>query len=152
MTESKGSGQPRSAPLPVGTLLSNYRIVKKLASGGFSFVYLATDEHGTPVAVKEYLPSSLARRSPGELIPVVPEESASAFRLGLKYFFEEGRSLAKISHPSIVRVLNFFRENGTVYMVMTYEQGKTLQEHVLGARQQGKLEGAARTLHPAGLP
>ncbi|MHA6896625.1 serine/threonine protein kinase [Ralstonia pseudosolanacearum] len=140
MTESKGSGQPRSAPLPVGTLLSNYRIVKKLASGGFSFVYLATDEHGTPVAVKEYLPSSLARRSPGELIPVVPEESASAFRLGLKYFFEEGRSLARISHPSIVRVLNFFRENGTVYMVMTYEQGKTLQEHVLGARQQGKLK------------
>jgi serine/threonine protein kinase len=140
MTESKGSGQPRSAPLPVGTLLSNYRIVKKLASGGFSFVYLATDEHGTPVAVKEYLPSSLARRAPGELIPVVPEESASAFRLGLKYFFEEGRSLAKISHPAIVRVLNFFRENGTVYMVMTYEQGKTLQEHILTARQQGKLK------------
>ena len=132
MTESKGSGQPRSAPLPVGTLLSNYRIVKKLASGGFSFVYLATDEHGTPVAVKEYLPSSLARRSPGELIPVVPEESASAFRLGLKYFFEEGRSLARISHPAIVRVLNFFRENGTVYMVMTYEQGKTLQRHIVG--------------------
>jgi serine/threonine protein kinase len=140
MTESKGSGQPRSAPLPVGTLLSNYRIVKKLASGGFSFVYLATDEHGTPVAVKEYLPSSLARRAPGELIPIVPEESASAFRLGLKYFFEEGRSLAKISHPAIVRVLNFFRENGTVYMVMAYEQGKTLQEHILAARQQGKLK------------
>ena len=140
MRESKGSGQPRSAPLPVGTLLSNYRIVKKLASGGFSFVYLATDEHGTPVAVKEYLPSSLARRAPGELIPVVPEESASAFRLGLKYFFEEGRSLARISHPAIVRVLNFFRENGTVYMVMTYEQGKTLQEHILNARQQGKLK------------
>ncbi|WP_410925266.1 protein kinase domain-containing protein, partial [Pseudomonas aeruginosa] len=51
-----------------------------------------------------------------------------------------GRSLAKISHPAIVRVLNFFRENGTVYMVMTYEQGKTLQEHILTARQQGKLK------------
>ena len=70
MTESKGTTQPKSAPLPVGTLLSNYRIVKKLASGGFSFVYLATDETGAPVAIKEYLPSSLARRNPGELIPV----------------------------------------------------------------------------------
>lgn len=141
MSESK-AGQPpanrQSAPLPVGTLLANYRIVKKLASGGFSFVYLAVDEQGTPVAIKEYLPSSLARRAPGELIPVVPEESSAAFRLGLKYFFEEGRSLANIVHPSIVRVINFFRENGTVYMVMAYEEGKTLQEHILQARQQGK--------------
>lgn len=138
MTEPKGTPQPKSAPLPVGTLLSNYRIVKKLASGGFSFVYLATDETGAPVAIKEYLPSSLARRNPGELIPVVPEENAAAFRLGLKYFFEEGRSLARISHPSVVRVVNFFRENATVYMVMNYELGKTLQEHVLAARQQGR--------------
>ncbi|WP_439671436.1 Serine/threonine protein kinase [Cupriavidus necator] len=137
MTEPKGTTQPKSAPLPVGTLLSNYRIVKKLASGGFSFVYLATDDTGAPVAIKEYLPSSLARRNPGELIPVVPEENAAAFRLGLKYFFEEGRSLARISHPSVVRVVNFFRENSTVYMVMNYELGKTLQEHVLAARQQG---------------
>ena len=138
MTESKGANQPKSAPLPIGTLLANYRIVKKLASGGFSFVYLATDETGAPVAIKEYLPSSLARRSPGELIPVVPDENAASFRLGLKYFFEEGRSLARISHPSVVRVVNFFRENSTVYMVMNYELGKTLQEHILQARQQGK--------------
>lgn len=138
MTESKGANQSKSAPLPIGTLLANYRIVKKLASGGFSFVYLATDETGAPVAIKEYLPSSLARRNPGELIPVVPEENAASFRLGLKYFFEEGRSLARISHPSVVRVVNFFRENSTVYMVMNYELGKTLQEHILQARQQGK--------------
>ena len=89
MTESKGANQSKSAPLPIGTLLANYRIVKKLASGGFSFVYLATDETGAPVAIKEYLPSSLARRSPGELIPVVPDENVASFRLGLKYFFEE---------------------------------------------------------------
>lgn len=138
MTESKGATPPKSAPLPVGTLLGNYRIVKKLASGGFSFVYLATDATGAPVAIKEYLPSSLARRNPGELVPVVPEENAASFRLGLKYFFEEGRSLARISHHSVVRVVNFFRENGTVYMVMHYEQGKTLQEHILTARQQGR--------------
>lgn len=138
MTESKGASPPKSAPLPVGTLLSNYRIVKKLASGGFSFVYLATDDAGAPVAIKEYLPSSLARREPGALIPVVPEENAASFRLGLKYFFEEGRSLARISHPNVVRVVNFFRENATVYMVMNYELGKTLQEHILHARQQGR--------------
>ncbi len=136
MTEPKGTTQPKSAPLPVGTLLSNYRIVKKLASGGFSFVYLP------PTIPARRLPSrnTCHRRWRGATransSPWCPR-NAAAFRLGLKYFFEEGRSLARISHPSVVRVVNFFRENATVYMVMNYELGKTLQEHVLAARQQG---------------
>jgi serine/threonine protein kinase len=46
-----------------------------------------------------------------------------AFRYGMKCFFEEGRALAKLSHPNVIRVLNFFRANDTVYMVMEYEQG-----------------------------
>ena len=36
--------------------------------------------------------------------------------------------MAKLSHPNVVRVLNFFRANDTVYMVMEYEHGCTLQE------------------------
>ena len=32
-----------------------------------------------------------------------------------------------ISHPNVVRVLNFFRANETCYMVMRYERGRTLQ-------------------------
>jgi serine/threonine protein kinase len=43
-------------------------------------------------------------------------------------FFEEGRALAGLSHPNVIRVLNFFRANDTVYMVMEYEHGRTLQE------------------------
>jgi len=57
------------------------------------------------------------------------------YRLGLKSFFEEGRSLAQISHPSVVSVLNFFRENETVYMVMNYLQGDTLQDFIVTARE-----------------
>ena len=48
----------------------------------------------------------------------------------MKCFFEEGRALAKLSHPNVIRVLNFFRANDTVYMVMEYEQGRTLQEMI----------------------
>jgi len=48
----------------------------------------------------------------------------------LKCFFEEGRALALISHPNVVRVLNFFRANETVYMVMHYESGHSLQEQI----------------------
>ena len=86
------------------------------------------------VAIKEYLPSSLAERSPGELTPRVKPDKQPLYRLGLKSFFEEGRSLAQISHPSVVSVLNFFRENETVYMVMNYLQGDTLQDFIVTAR------------------
>jgi serine/threonine protein kinase len=48
----------------------------------------------------------------------------------MKCFFEEGRALAKINHPNVVRVLNFFRANETVYMVMRYERGRTLQQKI----------------------
>ena len=44
-----------NAPLPDGLEIAGYRIVKKIASGGFSIVYLAYDEDGNAVAIKEYL-------------------------------------------------------------------------------------------------
>ena len=97
-------------------------------------MYLALDADGQRVAVKEYLPSSLATRAPGELLPQVQPEKLSLYRLGLKSFFEEGRSLAQISHPSVVSVLNFFRENETVYMVMNYLEGAALQDFIVTAR------------------
>ena len=117
-------------PLAEGFQLENYRILRLLASGGFSFVYLAHDENETPVAVKEYLPATLALRTKDSPAPVVPEENLAAFRYGLKCFFEEGRALATLSHPNVVRVNNFFRANETVYLVMRYERGRTLQEHI----------------------
>jgi serine/threonine protein kinase len=125
-----------NAPLPDGLEVGGYRIVRKIASGGFSIVYLADDQDGHPVALKEYLPSSLARRGPGELVPTVSAEHLPTYRNGLKCFFEEGRALARVLHPNVVRVLNFFRANDTVYMVMAYEEGRSLQELIL--RYRGK--------------
>ncbi len=125
-----------NAPLPDGLEIAGYRIVKKIASGGFSIVYLAYDAEGSAVAIKEYLPSALALRQPGELAPTVAKPHQPLFRIGLKCFFEEGRALARVNHPNVVRILNFFRANETVYMVMAYESGHSLQEHV--ARVVGK--------------
>jgi len=62
----------------------------------------------------------------------------------MKCFFEEGRALAKLSHPNVIRVLNFFRANETVYMVMEYESGQTLQEYIhknKGTFREGFLRG-----------
>ena len=120
-----------NAPLPDGLEVGGYRILNKIASGGFSIVYLARDAEGGLCAVKEYLPSTLVRRNPGELVPVVAPEHMNTYRNGLKCFFEEGRALVRILHPNVVRVMNFFRANETVYMVMAYEEGRTLQEVIL---------------------
>ena len=124
----------KPSPLPPDTVIGGYRIIRKVAAGGFGLVYLALDPDGQQVAVKEYLPSSLATRGPGELLPQVQPDKLSLYRLGLKSFFEEGRSLAQISHPSVVSVLNFFRENETVYMVMNYLEGAPLQDFIVTAR------------------
>ena len=117
-------------PLADDYQLQNYRIRKVLSCGGFSIVYLADDENEVPVAIKEYLPSSLALRDRGDALPAIAAENLATFRYGMKCFFEEVKSLAGLSHCNVVRVLNFFRANETVYMVMRYERGRTLQEHI----------------------
>ena len=116
--------------LPTGYQLQDYEIRKVLSSGGFSFVYLARDKDKKTVAIKEYLPTSIALRTDGAT--VLPNaDDVALFRHGLKCFFDEGLSLAKIDHKNIVRVLNFFRANETVYMVMQYERGKSLEDYIL---------------------
>jgi len=129
--------QQANQPLPAGYVLNGYRIEKPLSSGGFSIVYLARDETGTPFAIKEYLPSSLPLRSEGtEVLPATDDANLAIFRHGLKCFFEEGRALAMISHPNVVRVENFFRANETCYMVMQYVRGRTLQFHIQRHRHE----------------
>ena len=117
-------------PLPIGHQLQDYEIRKVLSAGGFSFVYIARDAEQKTVAIKEYLPTSLALRTEGAHIEISPEALGN-FRHGLKCFFEEGRALANIDHKNIVRVLNFFRANDTGYLVMHYERGKSRQDYIL---------------------
>ena len=146
----------KNLALPAGYQLQDYEIRKVLSSGGFSFVYLARDKEKKTVAIKEYLPTSIAVRADGAT--VLPNaDDVALFRHGLKCFFDEGLSLAKIDHKNIVRVLNFFRENETVYMVMQYERGKSLQDYILGQTESvseqfirrvfGELSNGLREVH-----
>src|SRR5437763_15426738 len=120
--------------LPEGTRLDKYRIVRSLASGGFSIVYLAHDDNDSPVVIKEYLPSTLAVRAEPGLAPKIAAADLPRFRYGMKCFFEEGRALATLQHPNVVRVLNFFRANETVYLVMRHERGRSLKQHIISRR------------------
>ena len=132
------ASQPNQA-LPNGYRLNEYSIVRKIGGGGFSMVYLATDDANNLFAVKEYLPGALVLRTTGSVVvEASSDENRNIFRHGMKCFFEEGRTLAKINHDNVVRVTNFFRANETVYMVMRYERGKTLQEEIQSRKRTVK--------------
>jgi serine/threonine protein kinase len=135
------ASQHPSHALPDGYQLHDYTIDRALSAGGFSIVYLAHDQAGTPFAIKEYLPGTLVTRQQDFALHVqVPATiNISSFHHGLKSFFEEVRTLAKIVHPNVVRVVDFFRANETVYMVMHYEQGRTLQD-IIQAHKHGALK------------
>ncbi len=115
--------------LPVGTKLGEFEITSLIGEGGFGIVYLAHDHSlQRRVALKEYMPSSLARarrRQPGA---VKSERHRETFEAGLKSFINEARLLASFDHPSLVKVYRFWEANGTAYMVMPFLEGTTLKD------------------------
>jgi serine/threonine protein kinase len=107
--------------LPSKTMLFEFRIESVLGAGGFGITYLAKD-----VAIKEYLPGDLALRAlDGSVVPV-NTDTAFNYKSGLDQFLAEARTLARFTHPNIVRVSRYFEANGTAYMVMSYEEGTSL--------------------------
>lgn len=117
-----------AAALPPGHRVFEYRIDKMLGGGGFGLTYLAHDVNlELPVALKEYYPGDLATRSADCSVHVRAAEGASQFTWGLERFLDEARALASFRHPNIVRVLRYFKENGTAYIVMEYETGDPLK-------------------------
>lgn len=138
----------RPPSLPHGTRLDHYQIDRTLGGGGFSIVYLASDiESGEVVVIKEYIPSRLATRHDDYSVVPKDDESSGRFSRGRMLFFQEASALATLKHSNIVNVLSFFRANGTVYMVMEYQDGKNLQAY-LTARGGSLSEKFLRTVFP----
>jgi serine/threonine protein kinase len=122
---------PRAAQgneLPRGHQLQEFVVDKLLGAGGYSCVYLAQDTKlGRRVALKEYMPATLALRAPdGKVLPRLPRFQA-LFDKGLQSFMTEARLLGSFDHPSLVKVYRFWAENGTAYMVMPHYEGITLK-------------------------
>lgn len=115
--------------LQTGTIVDDYIIERELAHGGFSSVYLARHrDTQVQVALKEYLPRKLAHRTWNNDIVANSEESKKLIAHGRSLFIDEAKVLAKLKHPNIVEVVNFFQANSTIYLVMIYDYGVTLDK------------------------
>ena len=116
--------------LPAGHALQQgkFTIGHVLGEGGFGITYKgAHRDLGHPVAIKEYFPAHAQRV--GTVISV-PAQQQEAFVRERMSMLQEAQLLFGLRAPGIVQVHDAFQENGTVYIVMEYLKGQTLEERI----------------------
>jgi len=114
-------------------LVGDYRIERVLGAGGFGITYLAKEAAlDRSVTIKEYFPSDFAARMTTADAAPRSQDCASDYRWGLDRFIEEAQTLARFSHPNIVRVYRYFKANNTAYMVLHFEEGQSLKSWLKG--------------------
>jgi formylglycine-generating enzyme required for sulfatase activity len=128
----------KSNTLPIGYRLHQYRIEAVLGAGGFGITYKAVHEAlQTRAAIKEYFPVEWSYRDRDEVnvlantqgaLPTSEEGEDVCYTWGLERFVNEARILARVNHPGVVRVRDYFEANGTAYIVMDYEEGEPLSQ------------------------
>ncbi len=116
--------------LPRGTELQGGRFAvgRVLGEGGFGITYKGAHKSlQRAVALKELFPAGAVRV--GTRVSV-PTGSQGNFRQAQESILQEARLIASFNSPHIVDVYDVFQENGTVYIVMEYLEGQTLQEEI----------------------
>ncbi len=116
-----------------GVKIGNYSIGKVIGAGGFGVTYIGWDSAlGRKVAIKEYFPSNLSTRTPGQTaITAFSGEKQMIFNHGKERFIEEAKLLMQFAgEDGIVSVYDIVEANGTVYMVMEYIEGISLKESI----------------------
>ncbi|MBN2393555.1 MAG: SUMF1/EgtB/PvdO family nonheme iron enzyme [Anaerolineae bacterium] len=105
-------------PLATGQVLQNrYRVVALLGQGGMGAVYRASDLRlKSDVALKEMSPD--------------PGLDASTLDELRQQFEQEAVVLAKLDHPNLVRVIDFFEEGDNAYLVMDLVEGESLDDRI----------------------
>ena len=117
--------------VPETIIHGKYILGRVLGYGGFGVTYLGWDARlERKVAIKEYMPSDLSIRMPGEtMLTVYHGEAADQFEVGLQRFIEEAQRLAKFNQlEGVVDIYDTFIENNTGYIVMQFLEGITVKE------------------------
>lgn len=119
--------------LKSGTHLQNgkYKIERVLGQGGFGITYLATQELlDRKVCIKEFFFKEYCDRTPtGSVISTTSSNKELVMRF-LNKFIKEARTISRLDHSNIIRILDVFEENGTAYYVMEYIDGCSLEDKV----------------------
>lgn len=147
--------------LPAGYRFNEFEIKEVIGGGGFGIVYRAWDHQlERTIAIKEYMPVSLAVRAADLSLELRGERFQKLFNAGRNSFIQEARLLARFNHPGLLHVLRFWEENGTAYMGTLYYSGMTLKEWQTTSpesiseawirRLLPPLFGAINTIHAAG--
>lgn len=135
-------GTPPKQPhyLTPGTILGNHFIVGTVIGfGGFGITYKCFDiTLGVIVAVKEFYPSGLVNRSPGESkVGLLSGERQQQYAAQLNRFLMEAQSVAQFGKAKdIVNVYDYFEENNTAYIIMEYIDGVLLKDYL---EKQGRM-------------
>ena len=126
--------------LPTGTYLQGgkYRITRFIGSGGFGCTYEALHtELEERVAIKEFFVKDFCNRDESTYRVSVATQSKRALVEKLRSKFkDEAKAMFRLRHPGVVRVSDVFEENGTVYYVMDFIEGRSLQAIV---EEEGRL-------------
>ena len=117
---------------PNTTLQSGkYRIERVLGQGGFGITYLAVQSSlNRYVAIKELFIGGSGQAindRRGNQVVVTNAVNQQSFNQQREKFKKEALRLANLNHPNLVKVHEFFEENGTAYYVMDYIEGKSLR-------------------------
>lgn len=138
--------------LPHGSILAGQFITGRvLGQGGFGITYLALDNRlKTRVAIKEFMPDSIAVRTTGTpQITVYTGQRQENFQYGMERFLDEAKVLARFQeNPNIVGVRSYFEENGTAYFVMEYVEGVSFKSYIHDRGGKIPWEEAVRLLTP----
>ncbi len=107
---------------PGNVLRGRYTIVRVIGQGGMGSIFLAEDQRliGRLCAVKEVM------HDPG-----LPERTRQQAR---DQFYREASVLARLDHPNLPKVSDFFADDGRDYLVMDYVPGRDLKELIDEAR------------------
>ncbi|MFJ7979134.1 serine/threonine-protein kinase [Lysinibacillus xylanilyticus] len=119
--------------LPANSVLNDtYKIKEVIATSKLSFVYIAENIHeGNQLIIKEFFPNDIALRDLDNKTVVNRLPSTKQKFEDLKeIFLNEASIMRQINHRNIVKYINHFEENESIYIVMEYYEGTLLDQYL----------------------
>jgi serine/threonine protein kinase len=123
-------------PLRPETILrSRYRIIETVGQGGMGSVYRAEDTRlsGRICAIKEI-----------QIDPQLPPPQQQQSR---EQFHREASILARLDHPNLPKVSDFFDDEDRDFLVMDFVAGPDLRQIIEEAKQKGQFISERRVLN-----